>query len=185
VGCVGSGSGPWNHESRGSRSARLSRRWASRLLVCLVDVRQGIAKQSKSRGPDPAHGSWFTRKGGPAAPSSPRGGHGSPAIAGTGGCQPSLEDLHETHSENRLLVRVDMRAEDAQRRMVPGGASPRQGEFRVRTYLQCPGGKQSPNLALNRSAFACDQPGWRSPTRFQPPAHGGLPGARRAVPSTD
>ena len=50
--------------------------------------------------------------------------------------------------------------------------------------LHWPGGKQSPNFASKRSAFSCDQPGCALPTTFQPPAQGGLPGARRALPST-
>ena len=58
--------------------------------------------------------------------------------------------------------------------------------------LQCPGGQQPPfaaafaaNLAFIRSAFSWLQPGWLLPTTFQPPAHGGLPAARMAVPSTE
>src|SRR5688572_3475239 len=58
--------------------------------------------------------------------------------------------------------------------------------------LHWPGGKQSvPSawalsaaLACQRSHFSWVQPGCRSPTRFQPPAQGGLPAARRRVPLT-
>src|SRR5688572_5867415 len=71
-------------------------------------------------------------------------------------------------------------------RRAPGiGQSPSGPVFgAVSACLQWPGGQQSPNFALNLSALAWDQPGCFSPTAFQPPAQGGLPGARIAVPST-
>jgi hypothetical protein len=50
--------------------------------------------------------------------------------------------------------------------------------------LHWPGGKQPPNFALKRSSFSCDHPGCACPTRFQPPAQGGLPSPRRGVPFT-
>src|SRR6187402_2602862 len=74
-----------------------------------------------------------------------------------------------------------LRSRSGSRRL---GSTATPAERRHRTFLSWPGAPSLPRpLPVALSTFHRAQPGCFGPTTFQPPAQGGLPGSRIAVPS--